>query len=80
MPKEFGDAFRFWLAPIPMPAEGPEVDLGADGRILPDRGKSVVAGNSKFKIQNHQYFTTDITFGEKLKKHIALVHENVYRM
>ena len=25
--KEFGDAFRFWLASIPTAAEDPEVDL-----------------------------------------------------
>ena len=51
--KEFGDAFRFWLASKPTAAEAPEVDVRADrrlGGILPYREKSAVARNSKFKI------------------------------
>ena len=54
--KEFGDAFRFWLASPPTAAEGPEFDLvvvaGVVGGILPYCEKSVAAGNSKFKIKS----------------------------
>ena len=50
--KEFGDVFRIWLGSIPTAAEA---DVRADrclGGILPYREKSVVAGNSKFKLAN----------------------------
>ena len=54
--KEFGDVIRFILTSIPTAAEAAEVDARADrrspGRILSYRGKSVVAGNSKFKLAN----------------------------
>ena len=32
--KEFGDVFRFWLAPIPTAAEAPELDLRPDDGVL----------------------------------------------
>ena len=50
--KEFGDVFRFWLAPIPMAAEAPELDLRPDDGVLPYREKSVLAGNLKFIFTN----------------------------
>ena len=54
--KEFGDAFRFWLA---SKLTAVEVDVRADrrlGGILPDREKYAVARNSKFKITIYIFY------------------------
>ena len=76
--KEFGNAFRFWLASIPTSAE---VDVPADrrlGGILPYRGKSVAREIQNSKSRVHVPEPQGQVLVEILKQRIEIVHINCY--
>ena len=68
MSKEFGDVFRFWLASIPTAAEAAEVVLAVVAAVLPYRGKSAAAGDSKIQIYKCKFLHLWTPFGGYLEE------------